>query len=291
MFSNFDFLLLDDPDFKEDSVREELIVPLLKALGYSANGPAKIIRSKTLTHPFVYIGSKSHKVNIVPDYLLMVDENYRWVLEAKAPSEQIISGKNPEQAFSYAIHPEIRVFRYALCNGRKLVIFDINRIEPTLVVNMIDLDINFKDVQRLLSPSAFIKPHIFDYKPDFGLYLHKLGFDTKSKHHFLPTLMPLISKVEDDLYTFSVNIKFQDDFLAASFDFDEVRLQQLLQILPISKAQQVRDALRRQPFSISFKDDIVPEVNLLAELGEKVYSNEYEDYCPLIVEKFFTSLP
>lgn len=34
-FSQFDFHALDDPDFREDSVREALIVPLLKELGFS----------------------------------------------------------------------------------------------------------------------------------------------------------------------------------------------------------------------------------------------------------------
>ena len=46
LFADFDFALLDDPDFREDSVREELIVPLLTALGFSASPPFRIIRSK-----------------------------------------------------------------------------------------------------------------------------------------------------------------------------------------------------------------------------------------------------
>jgi hypothetical protein len=64
LFKNFDFSLLDLPDFKEDSVREELITPLLHALGYKAYGEFQILRSKPLVHPFVMIGSKKHKINI-----------------------------------------------------------------------------------------------------------------------------------------------------------------------------------------------------------------------------------
>ncbi|MGI8641002.1 MAG: hypothetical protein ACR2MG_13795 [Pyrinomonadaceae bacterium] len=41
LFQSFDFTLLDSPDFKEDSVREELILPMLKTLGYSATGENK----------------------------------------------------------------------------------------------------------------------------------------------------------------------------------------------------------------------------------------------------------
>ena len=53
IYQDFDFQLLNDPDFKEDSVREALIKPLLNALGYSASSSNKIIRSKGLTDPYV----------------------------------------------------------------------------------------------------------------------------------------------------------------------------------------------------------------------------------------------
>lgn len=43
LFKSFDFNLLDSPDFKEDSVREELITPLLHALGYQARGEFQIL--------------------------------------------------------------------------------------------------------------------------------------------------------------------------------------------------------------------------------------------------------
>ncbi len=51
------FEVLDDPDFKEDSVREEIISPIIKAAGYGLTKPFIIIRSKPLEHPFVSIGS------------------------------------------------------------------------------------------------------------------------------------------------------------------------------------------------------------------------------------------
>ncbi|MBC8415629.1 MAG: hypothetical protein H8E11_04295, partial [Candidatus Cloacimonetes bacterium] len=67
LFKDFDFSLLDNPDFKEDSVREELISPLLKALHYDIKGHARIIRSKSLSHPYVQIGSRKRNINIIPD--------------------------------------------------------------------------------------------------------------------------------------------------------------------------------------------------------------------------------
>ena len=94
MFGHFDFSILADVDFKEDAVREELIVPILNRLGYSATGEHRILRSKPLVHPFVYIVTKQFKVNIIPDYLLSVAGSIKWVLDAKAPAEDILSGKH-----------------------------------------------------------------------------------------------------------------------------------------------------------------------------------------------------
>src|SRR5689334_10704831 len=84
---HFDFNLLNDPDFREDSVREEIVVPLLGALGYSASPPHKIVRSRPLPHPYVYIGTAKKSVTIIPDYLLQRDGNNAWILDAKAPAE------------------------------------------------------------------------------------------------------------------------------------------------------------------------------------------------------------
>ena len=106
IFSDFDFTLLDSPDFKEDSVREELILPMLQALGYASSGDNKILRSKSVSHNVVTIGSKQHKLTSIPDYLFEVAGKYAWVLDAKAPNEDIKAGKNVEQAYFYAIHSD-----------------------------------------------------------------------------------------------------------------------------------------------------------------------------------------
>lgn len=114
LFGKFDFSLLNSPAFKEDSVREELVVPLLRALGYGVTGTNLIHRSKSVTHPFVKVGTKKRKLKNFPDYLLEVNGKYAWVLDAKKPNEEIKTGERVEQAYFYAIHPEIRVRLYAL---------------------------------------------------------------------------------------------------------------------------------------------------------------------------------
>ena len=72
IYQYFDFSQLKSKDFKEDSVREVLILPLLKALGYTNHN---IVRSKTLQHPYLKIGSKKRPVNLVPDYLFRIDSS------------------------------------------------------------------------------------------------------------------------------------------------------------------------------------------------------------------------
>lgn len=60
LYENFDFAQLESPDFKEDSVREVLILPILQQLGYAQ---PQIVRSKTLEHPFLKIGSKNMRIS------------------------------------------------------------------------------------------------------------------------------------------------------------------------------------------------------------------------------------
>lgn len=156
--AGFDFSLLDNPEFKEDSVREEIILPILKALGYVSSGPNKIIRSKTVANPFVKLGTKKAKLKSYPDYLLEVEGKYAWVLDAKAPDEDINPGSdNVQQTYYYAIHAEIRVPWFALCNGREFVYFDISVEQPVLRFNIEDIEEHWEELHQTLSPQAFSK--------------------------------------------------------------------------------------------------------------------------------------
>jgi 16S rRNA G966 N2-methylase RsmD len=155
IFDTFDFTLLDTVTFKEDSVREDIISPLLYNLEYSTGGLNRIIRSRSLRHPFVNIGSQSRKVNLVPDYLLTVNSKAAWILDAKAPYEHIESGSHVEQAYSYAIHPEVRAKYFALCNGREFIVFQIDVEAPVLYFQMSEIPLHWERLYALLAPSAF----------------------------------------------------------------------------------------------------------------------------------------
>jgi hypothetical protein len=147
-----------DTNLKEDWVREEVTYPLLIRLGYASSaGENRIIRSRALAHPFVMIGTTQHPVTLIPDYLLSVSGKYSWVLDAKAPSEKVLSGPNIQQIYSYAIHPEIRAKIFVLCNGEELVIYSIDESAPLHYGKMHRLEENWRQILSFLAPRAFRK--------------------------------------------------------------------------------------------------------------------------------------
>lgn len=152
--TNFDYFLLDSPDFKEDSVREELIMPILRALRYGPSGINTIIRSKSVSHPFVYTGTTRRQLTSTPDYLLSVNSNFVAVLDAKAPGEEIKTGAHVEQVYSYATHPEIRVSLFGLCNGREFILFDPQQREPLLWFPLREIRHHWEQMEAYLAPHA-----------------------------------------------------------------------------------------------------------------------------------------
>ena len=150
-------MIIGDTDFKEDAVREEIVHPLLVRLGYASSSDARIVRSRSLAHPFVMIGTTRRPIRLVPDYLLCVEGKFAWVLDAKAPGQNIMTGEHVEQAFSYAIHPEVRAAIFALCNGRQLTVFQVEERTPVLSFSLEHLETNWRALHALLSPAAFKK--------------------------------------------------------------------------------------------------------------------------------------
>ena len=150
LFSGIDFKTLADIDFKEDSVREVIVMPIIKKLGFNEEN---IVRSKTLQHPFLKIGSnKKISVKLVPDYVIRIGQFYPWVLDAKSPKQKITSDENVEQVYSYATHPEIRSNFFALCNGLEFSLYRTsNPSTPLLYFKMEDIEANWEQLERYLS--------------------------------------------------------------------------------------------------------------------------------------------
>ena len=164
---DFDFSLLDDKDFKEDSVREDIIAPLLKELRFeskkSKNG-LTLKRSVALISDTYLGSSKSIKSKelIIPDYVLYIDGKPQCVLDAKNPGVNISSiSKSERQAFYYASNPQIKAPYYALCNGRTLILYQTSTQELLLEIDLEnELDDKFEKLRRyLIAPVEDLKKY------------------------------------------------------------------------------------------------------------------------------------
>ena len=158
MLGNFDFTLLENEDFKEDSVRELIIKPLLDRLGFegtNAQENLSVKRSVSLKSDTVIGATKRIKSNdiVIPDYLLCMDSKVHCVLDAKAPKENITpQSDNERQAFYYAINKDIKSPLYALCNGKVLIIYETAKQEILLEIDLKnDLESKFRDLANILT--------------------------------------------------------------------------------------------------------------------------------------------
>lgn len=285
MFDNFDFNALNDRDFKEDSVREEIIAPIIKRLGYTPFGENKIIRSKSIKHPYCYIGTIKRNINCIPDYLFQIQDKNVFVLDAKAPNEDILKGKNVEQCYSYAIHGDIRVPYYGLCNGRIMSIFQIQKYEPIAIINILDLSKNWNLLERYLSPIAFTKPYLFDFLPDFGLTILKTNLQNTKTWIFSDVGTNLILKVDDDNYTFMTVVKYGENRYGLSFDFDKSLYPSFLSLINPLISKRISEELKKNPFHSNLAPEEI-RIGVIAVMGDKVVSNEFEEFLPFKIKEF-----
>ncbi len=180
LFGKLDFKKIAlNSDFKEDSVREVIILPIIRELGFTQEN---IIRSKTLQHPFLKIGSKKRPINLVPDYVIKIEKNYAWVLDAKAPNQKIINDDNVEQVYSYATHPEIRSNYFALCNGLEFSVFRTSDTrKPILFFEIENIENHWEDLKLYLSPNSFQGGKDFTYDTTNATYKPKGNFDYNNR--------------------------------------------------------------------------------------------------------------
>ncbi|WP_452227136.1 restriction endonuclease [Lacinutrix cladophorae] len=277
----FDYELLKNPEFKEDSVREEIVVPIIKGLGYSANKPNQIIRSRNLIHPFVSIGSQKKKVYIIPDYLLEVDEKPTWILDAKSPSESIIKSKNVEQAYSYAMHPEVRARFFSLCNGKEFVLFSVDDFEPLMHFHIQELPLFWENMKAILSPENIFSKSSLDYKKDLGLHLKRLGFDQNTVLVFPQIPITGITQLDDDMFTINVGgANLNDTTYVATFDFHLDVFKQLKGKIPDEGFERLLIRNEKSRLALRFPDRAYL-VDVECEVGEKLEENEKEIFLPL----------
>lgn len=286
MFDEFDFNLLDDPNFKEDAVREEIIAPLLKRLGYKPSGETRVVRSKTLTHPFVRIGTRKHSVTIIPDYTLWHGDTAVLILDAKSPKEDVLDPDHVHQAYSYAIHPEVRCMHFALCNGRQLSVFHVNEAEPLLVIKLQDFEARWGDVRKHLGHRYLLNPALRNFLPDLGFHVTRLGMDTTIDFVFVDFHLYLIARQAEDLYSCSSACLIEGQKYLATFDFGASFLDPMLSCLASPLSAQFRGALSRAPFQASL--DLMIALDCSAKLGPPTPS-QHEMFRPFLLKTISAS--
>lgn len=176
---------MDFSKWNEADVREELIAPLLRELGYRTGTANNILREVQLRYPFSFLGRKAGKKDVsirgIADYVLEADKSVRWVIEAKPPLG--ISQDDIEQAFTYANHAEVRAVYFVLCNGRDFIVFQTNQgpaSAPILRLTFEELSSSsgLVTLRNLLAPQAILRDHpmiVPDKCPPIGPGLRSFG--------------------------------------------------------------------------------------------------------------------
>jgi hypothetical protein len=167
MYGPFDFARMNETD-----VREQILVDLLRVLGYRHSSPNDIITEQSLRYPALALGRKKKtdpKLRGKADYILEVEKRLRWVIEVKSPAAPL-TDDDRDQAWSYAIHPEVKALFYLVTNGRAFELFRAGEgpgTGPVLAFTHEELRDNLRIVANVLSPESL--------KRDFPTYVLDVG--------------------------------------------------------------------------------------------------------------------
>jgi len=154
-------------NLNETDVREEILAPLVRRLGYRSGTENNVIREQSLRYPRLFLGRKDSKkdphLRGKADYILEAGGKIRWVIEAKAPDSEI-NIDEIEQAWTYANHPEVRAVYFVLSNGKKVLIYQTNRgpsVGPLLTINYDQLNDQsyYQQIENILSPASVLRDH------------------------------------------------------------------------------------------------------------------------------------
>jgi len=191
-----------------------------------------------------------------------------------------VKSEDAAQAYSYAIHPEVRAAHFALCNGRRLVVYDVAKFEPVLDVVAADYDRRWADIERILRPESLVNPAYRDFDPDFGLALQRMGTAPGQFVEMRQFQLLVVAKIEDSKCSANANALIGDQVYLASLDFPEDALTPLLSCLPRPLLDGVLLATSRSPFTVSL--DQMVEVDLVGTLGP-LTNGEHDSFVPIDV--------
>jgi predicted type IV restriction endonuclease len=151
---------MTQPSLSEAAVREEIIAPILKKLGYRSNSANDIRYELNLRYPRDFLGHKKTAtdppIRGKADYVCNAGGRVAWTVEAK-PSGPDFTIDDVEQAFTYARHPEVRATYFCLCNGREWRVYATDgsaEAPPLRTIDPRDPKTATRDLESLLGPTA-----------------------------------------------------------------------------------------------------------------------------------------
>jgi|GEM_PF-743458 len=141
----------------EQGVREAIIYPFLKTLGYEPGSEADIIFEYRLHYDRFFLGHKTKNDPILrgrADYVCQILGVTRWTIEAKPPSTPLTKD-DVQQAFTYAAHPEVAAPLFVITNGHEFRIYKIHNLEhPELTWSLDQMPDRMPEILAILSPDA-----------------------------------------------------------------------------------------------------------------------------------------
>lgn len=153
---------LDFATMNETDVREEFIAPLLRILGYRSGTEHGVIRELPLRYTQLQLGRKKPQTDPElrgkADYICEAGSRVRWVIEAKPPGSEL-SDDDEEQAWSYAVHPEVRAVYHCLTNGHEFRVYrssDLPQRSPVYSATYSQLRESLEPLKLLLAPAAVL---------------------------------------------------------------------------------------------------------------------------------------
>jgi hypothetical protein len=174
---------------------------------------------------------------------------------------------------------------YALCNGRRLTVWDREHFDPILDLEFAQFEASWHRIEGVLSPTSVLKPFMRGFLPDLGMSATKAGYADETDWFWSEFPVGLIVRVTDDLYTASagltsVSLWSADDAFLVSLDFSSGSFRNLLDCMPAPIGPEVTARLSRQPYQVQLADPV--KVAVAAHLGERT-RGEHEEFVPFVV--------
>jgi type I restriction enzyme M protein len=152
-----DFCRLDDLKNEAD-VEQSFMRRLLESLGYGDNA----IRPKDSLTTLTVGGMRGQSANYRPDFAIKAGLQVRWIVEAKAPGENLDKHIWQPRGYCTLLNGEYRddnpVKYFILSNGAKTRLYQWDVNEPLLELSFaefVDGNVSFAKLKKFLSPVAF----------------------------------------------------------------------------------------------------------------------------------------